>query len=123
MLGLTEVPVIVARGWSDEQKRLYALADNQSALNSGWDFSILRAELADLRDLGADIGLIGFSENELATFFNGGNAGLTDPDGAPDPPASPVSVLGDVWILGGRVTCPKCAKVTSINQAVSIKPK
>lgn len=31
-LGLTEVPVMVARGWSDAQKRAYVLADNKLAL-------------------------------------------------------------------------------------------
>lgn len=36
-LGITEVPCIVARGWTDAQKRAYVLADNQLALNAGWD--------------------------------------------------------------------------------------
>jgi ParB-like chromosome segregation protein Spo0J len=36
-LGYAEVPVMVARGWSDAQKRAYVIADNQLALNAGWD--------------------------------------------------------------------------------------
>ena len=36
-LGLTEVPVMVARGWSEAQKRAYVIADNKLALNAGWD--------------------------------------------------------------------------------------
>src|SRR5437763_2619944 len=34
-LGLAEVPVMVARGWSEAQKRAYVLADNKLALNAG----------------------------------------------------------------------------------------
>ena len=36
-LGLTEMPVMVARGWSEAQKRAYVIADNKLALNAGWD--------------------------------------------------------------------------------------
>jgi ParB-like chromosome segregation protein Spo0J len=37
VLGLSQVPVMVARGWSEAQKRAYVIADNQLALNAGWD--------------------------------------------------------------------------------------
>lgn len=33
MLGVVEVPCVVARGWTDAQRRAYVLADN----NAGWD--------------------------------------------------------------------------------------
>jgi ParB-like chromosome segregation protein Spo0J len=36
-LGMTDVPVMVADGWTDQQKRAYVLADNKLALNAGWD--------------------------------------------------------------------------------------
>ena len=36
-LGIGEVPVMIARGWSDAQKRAYVLADNKLTLNAGWD--------------------------------------------------------------------------------------
>jgi hypothetical protein len=61
--------VIVARGWSDAQCRAYTLADNKLALNSSWDSEILGEELTELRDLGADLELIGFSEKELARYL------------------------------------------------------
>ena len=51
-LGLTEVPVMVARGWSEAQKRAYVIADNKLALNAGWDEELLRLELADLQGHG-----------------------------------------------------------------------
>ena len=44
-LGIAEVPVMVARGWSEAQKRAYVLADNKLALNAGWDEELLRVEL------------------------------------------------------------------------------
>jgi len=46
-LGYGEVPVMVARGWSDAQKRAYVIADNQLALNAGWDRELLGLELGD----------------------------------------------------------------------------
>ena len=61
-LGLTEVPVMVARGWSEAQKQAYAIADNKLALNAGWDENLLRIELGELKGLGADLGLTGFGE-------------------------------------------------------------
>jgi ParB-like chromosome segregation protein Spo0J len=65
-LGIAEVPVIAARGWTEAQCRAYALADNQLALNAGWDESLLRVEIGDLGGFGFDLSLIGFSGEELA---------------------------------------------------------
>ena len=105
-LGLAEVPVMVARGWSAEQIRIYVLADNKLALNAGWDEELLRIELGELRGLGADLGLTGFGELELDALLDHANEGATDPDEVPEPPADPVSRLGDVWICGDhRVLC------------------
>lgn len=63
-LGLKSAPVIVAKGWSETEKRMYMLADNKLALNAGWDEQLLRIELEDLKGVD-DIGLIGFNEFEL----------------------------------------------------------
>src|SRR5262249_53862323 len=68
-LGLTDVPVMVARGWSDAQKQAYVIADNKLALNAGWDEELLRIELGELRGLGTDLGLTGFGELELDALF------------------------------------------------------
>jgi DNA modification methylase len=101
-LGLAEVPVMVARGWTDAQRRAYVLADNRIALNAGWDEAMLAVELSDLAAGEFDMSLVGFSVDELAALTAEHTAGLTDPDDAPAPPIDPVSVLGDVWLLGGR---------------------
>jgi len=50
-LRIKEVPVMVALGWSDAQKRAYALADNKLALNAGWDLALLSLELNELEKL------------------------------------------------------------------------
>lgn len=100
-IGLVEVPtLVVGADWSPEKVRAYVLADNKLALNAGWDNEILRAELDELRGVNFEIGLIGFSEAELAAILAEKTQGLTDPDETPEPPAEPVTVLGDVWVLG-----------------------
>jgi ParB-like chromosome segregation protein Spo0J len=64
MLGIKEIPVVVARGWTEAQKRAYRIADNQLALHATWDRSMLRVELADLRDQAVDLELLGFSTKD-----------------------------------------------------------
>jgi ParB-like chromosome segregation protein Spo0J len=59
------VPIIVARGWTDAQKRKYVIADNRIAENAGWDVDMLRLELGDLLDEGVGINGLGFSEKDL----------------------------------------------------------
>jgi DNA modification methylase len=104
-LGITEAPVMVATGWSKAQRQAYILADNKLALNAGWDEGLLKIELADLSDLGFDLGLTGFSEDEIQAL-SPGFEGLTDPDDVPETPAEPVTEPGDVWVLGRhRLVC------------------
>jgi ParB-like chromosome segregation protein Spo0J len=98
-LGLERVPVIELAHLSEAQKRAYVLADNQLALNAGWDEALLKLELADLSELGFDFGLIGFSEGELERLLAGDTAGLTGDDEAPALPEEPVSKADDLWLL------------------------
>src|SRR6195256_6076942 len=92
-LRIQQVPVMVAAGWTEAQKRAYALADNKLALNAGWDDEMLSLEIADLAEVGFDIGLIGFSDDEIAALSSSAT-GLTDPDDTPEPPTNPVSTTG-----------------------------
>ena len=64
-LGMTQVPVMVAKGWSDAKKRAYVLADNKLALNAGWDNEMLALELGEIGELGFNLELIGFDPSEL----------------------------------------------------------
>jgi len=66
-LKMKEVPVMVAKGWSDAKKRAYVLADNKLALNAGWDNEMLALELAEIGELGFDLDLLGFDPSELQT--------------------------------------------------------
>src|ERR1700692_150526 len=79
-LGLKEVPVIVLDHLSEAQKRAYVIADNQLALNAGWDEDLLRLELATLAGEAFDIRLIGFDDIELARLLGAQEAtgGLPD---------------------------------------------
>src|SRR6267378_2124046 len=106
-LGFKSIPVIVARDWSEEEKRAYRLADNQLAARASWDFEQLRNELQGLGFDGFDLGLIGFEPDRLEDILAGlGSSGLTDPDSVPEVPEQPVTRPGDVWQLGDhRVAC------------------
>lgn len=123
-LGIGEVPVMVASGWTEAQKRAYVLADNKLALNAGWDNDLLKVELADLKAFNFDIDLTGFSADELSLLLADKTDGLTDPDQVPEPPAEPISALGDVWVLGKhRLVCGDCTTVESVDKAFNgVKP-
>src|SRR6266480_544319 len=54
-LGFKSIPVIVARGWSEEEKQAYRLADNELAVRGSWDPDLLRGELQDLELSGFDL--------------------------------------------------------------------
>lgn len=77
-LSLAEVPVMVATGWSDEQCRAYAIADNRLAENSSWDAERLAREIMALSDIGADLSGIGFTEAEIAGYLEPGADFLGD---------------------------------------------
>src|SRR6202050_5653058 len=107
-LGLKEVPVIVLDHLTEAQKRAYIIADNQLALNAGWDEELLRVELATLQAEDFNLDIIGFEDNELARLLAAQDAaeGLTDEDAIPEVPETPVSAKGDLWIMGNhRVLC------------------
>ena len=61
-IGIEEVPVVVAVGWSDAQQRAYVIADNKLALEAGWDRETLALEFAELQALDFDLTLTGFDE-------------------------------------------------------------
>ena len=123
-LGLVDVPVMVASGWSEAQKRAYVLADNELALKAGWDNDLLKVEIAELQALDFDLDLIGFGADEIAALTFDKTAGLTDPDEAPEAPEIPVSAPGDVWLLGKhRLVCGDCTDPLVVDKALNgVKP-
>jgi DNA modification methylase len=117
-LGMREVPVMVARGWSDEKKRAYVLADNKLALNAGWDDSMLALELKELGEAGFDLDLTGFSLDEINALTPlEVEPGLTDEDAVPEAPEEPTTRLGDVWILGQhRLMCGDSTSIDAVEK-------
>jgi DNA modification methylase len=106
LLGLEDVPVMTATGWSEAKRRAYILADNKLALNAGWDEAMLALEVSDLAAEAFDMSLIGFSVEEVADLTADRKQGLTDADEAPEPPVVPTSRPGDVWKCGEhRLLC------------------
>ena len=107
-LGLDAVPVIRLAHLSPEQVRAYRIADNKLALDAGWDEELLAAEFHELNGAGYDLGLTGFSAEELDELLApiGDGDGLANEDVIPEPPANPVSRPGDLWLLGDhRLLC------------------
>ena len=105
-LGLTQIPTMVAKGWSEAQKKAYVIADNKLALNAGWDLELLAVEIGDLQGFDFDLMLTGFSDDELSKLLAEKTDGLTDPDAIPEAPIDPIAKLGDVWLLGKhRLMC------------------
>ncbi|MDV4144413.1 site-specific DNA-methyltransferase [Shimia sp. FJ5] len=124
-LGLAEVPVMVARGWSEEDRRLYTLADNRLAEIAEWDPEMLRIEIGELReDFGIeDMSLIGFSAEDLAEILPDAlidtTGGLTDPDDVPEVPEAPVTRPGDLWVLGKhRLLCGDSTVATDVQKVL-----
>jgi DNA modification methylase len=100
------VPTLDLSGLSPEERKAYILADNQLALNAGWDFDILKNELLSLEAQEFDLSVIGFDTDFLADMLASTTEGLTDPDDAPPLPEHAVSVPGDLWMLGKhRLLC------------------
>ena len=58
----------MATGWTEAQRRAYAIADNKLTLNGGWDEELLGLEIGELEVLGFDLDLIGFSDDERASL-------------------------------------------------------
>jgi DNA modification methylase len=116
-LGLTEVPTIEASHLTEAQRRAYVIADNRLALDAGWDVEMLKVEIADLKAADFDLSLTGFDVGEIANFLAEPNAGLTDPDEVPDAPAIPVTVDGDIWVMGRhRLMCSDSTSIDAVDR-------
>ena len=104
-LGIADVPVMVARGWTEAQKRAYVIADNQVALNAGWSEDLLAVEIADLHAAGFDLSLTGFDPGKLAEFLTG----MSDDD-APEPQdkTAPDDFAEYDETVETEHCCPKC---------------
>jgi len=107
LLSMDLVPVIKLEYLTEEQMRALVIADNRIALDAGWNEEILAQELASLRDINFDLSLIGFSNDEIDKILKNIEDPLTaGQDLIPETPLTPISVKGDIWILGEhKVLC------------------
>jgi ParB-like chromosome segregation protein Spo0J len=121
-LQVTSIPVIVARGWTDEEKQSYRLADNELAARASWDPDLLRNELRDLKFCGFDLELIGFEPDRLQDILAGlDSSGLSDPDSTPEVSENSVTQSGDIWLLGDhRIGCGDSTSAADVEPVLSI---
>jgi DNA modification methylase len=117
-LGIDRIPVHVAEGLSPEKAKAYRIADNATANIAQWDLELLPVELAELKDLGLDLDILGFDDDELRKLLGEtGNPGLTDADDIPAPPDDPVTKRGDLWVLGNhRLLCGDSASAADVDR-------
>ncbi len=118
-LGLPSVPVIELAHLTDAQKRAYILADNRLAENAGWDRNLLSLELADLNDLGIELGDLGFDGADLDALLGHGEADVREEE-TPEAPVTPVSRPGDLWHLGAhRLLCGDATDPDAVNRLLN----
>jgi DNA modification methylase len=115
-IGLDLIPTIELKNLTADQVRALVIADNQLALNAGWDLDILKSELDELKLAEFDIDLLGFDDDFLDGLLECETIdGLTDEDDVPEAPEDPLTVLGDIWELGNHRLM--CGDSTSIDAA------
>lgn len=124
-LGLEDVPVMTATGWSESQKKAYVIADNRLALSAGWDDDLLSVEIGDLDESGFDLDLLGFDAGEIGDLL----AGEEDEDAGADtePQDDRAEELrekwgvetGQLWQLGEhRLLCGDSTKAADVERAL-----
>lgn len=120
-LGHEKVPVIELKDMTETQKKAYIIADNQLAMNSGWDTNLLTLELTDLQADGFDLELLGFDTKELNALLEPEAVeGLTDEDAVPDVPDEPKTKPGDIYELGNhRLMCGDSTSIDDVEKLVA----
>jgi DNA modification methylase len=121
-LGMDKVPTIQLTGLTKAQIKAYVIADNQLALNAGWDLNVLKLELEHLQEVEFDIDLLGFDDDFLSGLLEEETEGLTDEDAVPEVPDDPTTKLGDVWLLGNhRLMCGDSTSIDSVSELLEGK--
>lgn len=133
-LFLEELPVIIIDHLSDKQVRKLVLADNKIAMNAGWDEELLARELYEITqefEEGDDpIAVMGFDDDELDSILEGMELGEEEDAGEGEGDEeeqeivvdTPVTALGDVWILGNhRLICGDSTKKETLEKLMAGK--
>jgi DNA modification methylase len=99
-MGWTEVPCVTIKGLTKTQIKALNIADNQIALNAGWDLEKLKLEIKGLDEDSFNLDILGFNKNQIDDFLFEEVVGLTDEEEVPEAPEEPITKLGDIWKLG-----------------------
>ena len=125
MLGLTEVPCIIADNLTPEQVQAYRIADNKTGEIAEWDYSLLPLELQELQEANFDLSLLGFDADELDKLLNGETEeiteGETEPDAVPEVPEIPSSRTGEIYQLGDHLLM--CGDATNPDDVAAVMPE
>jgi DNA modification methylase len=117
-LGLKQVPVVVADNLTPAQVKAYRIADNRVAQETSWLDDVLADELLELKGLDFDLGETGFDLPELDRLMRD-NDELERAEETPPVPETPVSVLGDLWLLGShRILCGDSTVATDVERVL-----
>ena len=122
-LGMIKVPVVLADDMTDEQVKAFRISVNKMAELADWDQDLLRAELLDLQGIEFDMDLLGFDVETLEDLlFVEPERDNSKEDDVPEPPADPVSKLGDVWLCSRhRVLCGDSTKIEDVEKLMDGK--
>jgi DNA modification methylase len=96
-LGINEIPVILCDEWTPAQVKAFRLMVNRSVTWADWDEELLAQELQEIQEMDFDLSFTGFDTHEIDSLL-----ALDDEEkanAAPPLPESPVSRLGDLWLL------------------------
>ena len=116
-LGMATVPCLDLAHLTKTQARAYVLADNQLAINAGWDAEMLALELVELKADGVDLALLGFPDvEELLAEPDAGILPGADEDAVPEAPKVAITQPGDVITLGRhRLMCGDCRDFSHVS--------
>jgi len=119
-LGHEEVPCIIISGLTKTQIKALIIADNQLALNAGWDLEKLSVEVEGLKDEDFNIDILGFEDDFIKDLLNKENEGLTDEDAVPEILENPKTKVGDLWTLGNhRLLCESSTSIDAVNKLMN----
>ena len=103
--GLKEVPVIKVNDLTEEQQREFIIKDNVGFGEWDWDLLANEWDTDLLEDWGLELDFNPVDDKE----------GLTDEDDVPEVTETPVSKVGDIWLLGEhRVMCGDSVSVKDV---------
>lgn len=115
--GYKTIPCVFAENLTEAQKRAYILADNQLALNAGWDEDMLSVELEDLKNDNFDLSLLGFDDTDLDKYLSKDEEDVSDDDFDLSAALEKAAFVqsGDLWTVGRhKLLCGDATKAEDV---------